>query len=103
MESKTKIYFGIILTIAMFIAYYIWERNQVSLPIDNKYEAIAYAKTDVEFQQFINGCESKIGWTEFDKNIWLVRAFCTDRTDSCYDIQFEPNGQIVNKGPSCIV
>ncbi len=102
MHSKTKIYVDVIIVIILTGGlYYNWQKNNISLPIDSKNEAIAYAKTDADFSGFIDSCESRSTLVTFNNDIWLVRAECTERTDSCYDIRFKSNGTITDKGYSC--
>ncbi len=108
MTSKTKIIIGIVATITFLTILWFWnkqlpENNDVDviLPIDSSEEAISYAKTDSEVNDFImRGLDRGIkvkSQAEFyaQDNVWSV-IFSSDETQLMMTIY--PNGTISSKG-----
>jgi len=79
--------------------------KKVDFPIDTQEEAVAYAKKDVEVKSFIKEWiaeDSKIHfWADFNEanSLWEVGVYPGEEVmDVWFEIHFDPQGNIIEKG-----
>lgn len=78
--------------------------KKIEFPIDNKAEAVFYAKRNSEVKSFIEewskkGYESHF-WASFDEDdsLWAVGISPIGIKDIWFEIHFKPDGTITQKG-----
>lgn len=107
-KKGTKIMAVLVIFTGILLTYYLLEQKIFSIPIDNEDDAIAYAKTDTDMINFMNLGTRKDNtfyvkyFARFNEteNKWMVFAARTDMTDTCFGINFNPNGTITGKIPN---
>lgn len=96
-EEKTKIFVD-------------WKKyTGVGFPIDSEEEAVRYAKTDHDVEEFIKKWIYVKTWAHFlgpsnnlDNNFWAVGFEATSVKDKWFEIHFKPDGTIITKGEGSI-
>ncbi len=112
---KTKILvLGLALIAFVLISGCLEEPVTIGFPIDSEEEAITYAETDTDVQEFIEYVSTS-GWQVIpnasfyeEQNVWEVifnaKAYPgrPEVNDVFFVIQIRPDGTIVSKGPGAI-